>query len=61
MEHTSMAPDVLAGDISLYVEAAIRERIQDEDLVFGEPDLLNEIRDTLTRHADGMLVTTAPP
>lgn len=56
-----MAPDVLAGDISLYVEAAIRERIQDEDLVFGEPDLLNEIRDTLTRHADGMLVTTAPP
>ncbi|KAJ4266996.1 hypothetical protein NW762_003094 [Fusarium torreyae] len=55
MEHVTMTPDCLAPDIGTYTEAAIRERMQNGDLVCGDPCLLNEIRDTLTRHADGIL------
>jgi hypothetical protein len=54
IEHVPMAPVNLASDIRIYVEATVQERMRDEDLVCEDPRLLNEIRDTLTRHADGM-------
>ena len=47
MEHVSMASPGLDSDIRLYVEAALQERIQNEDLVVGDPCLLNEIKDIL--------------
>ncbi|KAH7247482.1 ankyrin repeat protein [Fusarium redolens] len=56
MEHVSMAPVNLSSDIRIYVEATVQERMRDEDLVCEDPHLLNEIRDTLTRHADGMFL-----
>ncbi|KAK4172309.1 hypothetical protein QBC36DRAFT_294484 [Triangularia setosa] len=56
IEHMSMASDGLTSDIQLYVEAAVQERIRNEDLVVGDPCLLDVIKDTLTRHADGMFV-----
>jgi len=54
MDHVSMACLGLDSDIRLYVEAALQERIQNEDLVVSDPCLLNEIKDILSRHADGM-------
>ncbi|OBS15060.1 hypothetical protein FPOA_14077 [Fusarium poae] len=56
MEHASMNPVNLASDIRIYVEASLHERMRNEDLVLGDPHLLNHIRDTLTRHADGMFL-----
>ncbi|RBA12849.1 hypothetical protein FPRO05_14071 [Fusarium proliferatum] len=55
MEHALMTPVNLAPDIRIYVEASLQERMRNEDLVLGDPCLLNHIRDTLTRHADGIL------
>jgi hypothetical protein len=54
IEHASMTPVNLASDIRIYVEASLQERMRNEDLVIGDTRLLNHIRDTLTRHADGM-------
>jgi len=54
VEHVSMASPGLSSDICLYVEAAIQERVQNEDLVVGDPRLLEHIKDALTQHADGM-------
>ncbi|KAH7190109.1 ankyrin repeat protein [Fusarium oxysporum] len=56
IEHVSMAPVNLASDIRIYVEATVQERMRDGDLVCGDTRLLNDIRDTLTRHADGMFL-----
>ncbi|KAL5585649.1 hypothetical protein FOVSG1_013341 [Fusarium oxysporum f. sp. vasinfectum] len=56
MEHVSMAPVNLASDIRIYVEATVQERMRDKDLVCEDPRLLDEIRDTLTHHADGMFL-----
>jgi len=54
VEHISMASDGVTSDIHLYVEAAVQERRRNEDLVVEDPHLLDDIKDTLTRHADGM-------
>ncbi|KAK2471615.1 hypothetical protein H9L39_16606, partial [Fusarium oxysporum f. sp. albedinis] len=56
MEHALMTPVNLASDIRIYVEASLQERMRNEDLVLGDPRLLNHIRDTLTHHADGMFL-----
>ncbi|KAI3573042.1 ankyrin repeat protein [Fusarium oxysporum f. sp. albedinis] len=56
IEHVSMAPVNLASDIRIYVEATVQERMRNGDLVCGDTRLLNDIRDTLTRHADGMFL-----
>ncbi|RKL08725.1 hypothetical protein BFJ70_g16753 [Fusarium oxysporum] len=55
IEHVSMAPVNLASDIRIYVEATVQERMRNGDLVCGDNRLLNDIRDTLTRRADGIL------
>lgn len=54
MEHASMSPVNLASDIRIYVEASLQDRVRNEDLMIADSRLLNHIRDTLTRHADGM-------
>lgn len=54
MEHLSMASDSLRSDIRLYVEAALQEGIRNKDLEVELPSLLEEIKETLTQHADGM-------
>ncbi|XWX00732.1 hypothetical protein V2A60_008753 [Cordyceps javanica] len=54
MEHISMAGDRLASDIRAYIDASIQERVQNEELVFGDPHLIIEVNDTLTQHADGI-------
>ncbi|KAK4160352.1 NACHT domain protein [Cladorrhinum sp. PSN259] len=56
IEHISMASDGVTSDIHLYVEAAVQERIQNEDLVVQDDRLRDDIKATLTRHADGMFV-----
>ncbi|KAM0541425.1 hypothetical protein ACHAPJ_013243 [Fusarium lateritium] len=58
MDHVAMAPMHITSDIRLYVEATIQERMEDRDLVIKDPNLLNEIRDTLTDQADGIEVCT---
>lgn len=54
MQQVSMACDSLTLDIRAYVDASIQERLQNEELILGEPQLLAEIINTLTQHADGM-------
>jgi hypothetical protein len=54
MEHISMSSDKIASDICLYIETTIQERIQNRDLIVGDPRLLDDIKQTLSEHADGM-------
>ncbi|KAI6747494.1 hypothetical protein HG530_015874 [Fusarium avenaceum] len=61
MEHASMTPVNLVSDIRIYVEASLQERLRNGDLVLEDPRLLNHIRDTLTRHADGILKRAIHP
>lgn len=56
MQHVSMACDSLTRDIRAYIDNSIQERLQQKDLILGDPHLLIEIINTLTQHADGMLV-----
>lgn len=52
-EHVSMT-DHITPDIKSYIDAVLNERIQNEDLIFGDNSLLLAIKETLTNHADGM-------
>lgn len=54
MQHILMVGDRIASDIRAYVDASIQERVQNEELVFGHPHLADEVKNTLTQHADGM-------
>ncbi|KFA69802.1 hypothetical protein S40285_02442, partial [Stachybotrys chlorohalonatus IBT 40285] len=54
MEHVSMTPETLTSAIGLYIEAAIQERIRNEDLIINDPSLLEDIKQRLTQHADGI-------
>jgi hypothetical protein len=54
MEQISMLSDALASDIRLYIEATLEERLENEDLVINDACLVDDIKEVLTRHADGM-------
>lgn len=54
IEHVILSPSSLLSDIHLYITATIDERIRDGDLMMEDLRLLNDIKQTLTRHADGM-------
>lgn len=54
MERIYMSSDSLLSDILIYTEASIQERLHTGELVFGDPQLLTEVCDALTQHADGM-------
>ncbi|OAA55172.1 Ankyrin repeat-containing domain protein [Cordyceps fumosorosea ARSEF 2679] len=56
MQRISMAGDCLTADIRSYVEQSIQERLQREELAFGDTELLAEVNDALTLHADGMFL-----
>ncbi|KAJ6783166.1 hypothetical protein PWT90_03737 [Aphanocladium album] len=56
IQHVSMACDSLTRDIRSYVDTSIQERLQQKELMVGDPRLLTEIIDTLTSHADGMFL-----
>lgn len=57
MRHVPMACESVTRDIRAYVDTSIQERIQQQDLILGDPHLLAEITNTLTRHGDGMCVS----
>lgn len=61
MDHVSMACDSHSSDIRIYVEATIDDRVRHKELVCGNPDLLDEIKNALSQHADGMQVTSLQP
>lgn len=54
IEHLSMASPGAKADIALYIKEALDEKIQNGDLVFGDPFLVLEVEEALTKHADGM-------
>ncbi|KAH7304083.1 hypothetical protein B0I35DRAFT_401700 [Stachybotrys elegans] len=51
-----MSPGTLSSDIGLYIEAAVQERIRNEDLMVYDPSLIDEIKERLRDHADGMFL-----
>lgn len=54
MSRVSMSCDSLMSDIRAYVDTSLQTRLENEELAFGDPHLLVEVNDALTRHADGM-------
>ncbi|KAJ3495242.1 hypothetical protein NLG97_g3533 [Lecanicillium saksenae] len=56
MQHVSMACDSLTRDIRSYINTSVQERLQQNELVLGDPHLSDEIINTLTKHADGMFL-----
>jgi hypothetical protein len=60
IENVTMASVDVDSDIALYVEEALQERMRDKDLVVGELSLVEDIKQALIKHADGMYVTASP-
>lgn len=54
MDHILMSSKSLALDIRMYIDAVIQERIRNEDLMINDPCLLENVKQTLSEHADGM-------
>lgn len=54
IERLSMASAEASADIALYIKEALNERIENGELVVGDPSLVSDIEEALTNHADGM-------
>lgn len=54
LEHLSMSCPSAQLDIATYVEGTIQEKLQCEDLIVGDPSLIEEIKQALMRGSDGM-------
>ncbi len=61
IERVSMMSVEANADIALFTEEALQERIQSRDLVVGDQSLILEIKQALTKHADGMYVDCTLP
>jgi hypothetical protein len=59
LEAVSMASGETNSDIVQYVEDALQERLQNEELMVGDKSLQKDIKDTLIKHADGMYVNSS--
>ncbi|KAK3393558.1 hypothetical protein B0H63DRAFT_491470 [Podospora didyma] len=57
IERVSMASAEANTDITLYIEEALQERTQNQDLVIRDQSLVLDIKQALVKHADGMYVT----
>jgi hypothetical protein len=55
--HVSIASSQAANDIGIYVRQVLQERVESEDFVARDQELLAEIEARLIGHADGMCVT----
>ncbi|KAH7131338.1 hypothetical protein EDB81DRAFT_845847 [Dactylonectria macrodidyma] len=56
VEHVSMSFSTAQSEIAVFVEDAINERLENEDLVVGDPDLLNQVKQALLTGADRMFL-----
>ncbi|KAJ6088339.1 hypothetical protein N7486_009600 [Penicillium sp. IBT 16267x] len=54
--HLFMSCPQAESDIVAYVEGAVQERLQSEDLIVGDPSLIEEIKKALREGADGMFL-----
>jgi hypothetical protein len=54
MEHISMKQAEESGDIRVYVEGTLGNRIAHRELIVGDEGLIEEIQTRLTQHARGM-------
>jgi hypothetical protein len=62
IERLSMASAEAKADIAVYIKEALQERVKNRDLEVGDPSLILDIEQALTKHADGMYVdrTSSP-
>ena len=58
IERVSMMSAVANADINRYAEEALEERMQNQDLVIRDQSLIVEMKQALTKHADGMYVNS---
>lgn len=54
IRHVSTASDLAKPDMAIFVEGALQSKAEDGELVLGDLSLLDEVRDRLVQHADGM-------
>lgn len=54
LEHLTLDCKSTNDDIGTYIEGFIHERLQDGELEVGDPALINEIKQALTRGSQGM-------
>lgn len=50
----STASDLAKPDMGIFVEGVLQSKAEDGELVLGDLSLLDEVRDRLVQHADGM-------
>jgi len=56
IERISMMSAGVHADINRYAEEALKERLQSQELAIRDQSLIIEMREALTKHADGMYV-----
>ncbi|KAH8893514.1 hypothetical protein GQ53DRAFT_780886 [Thozetella sp. PMI_491] len=54
--HVSMSNELAALDIKSYIDDIIQERLEEEELTVGDPDLVAEIGHALLKGANGMFL-----
>lgn len=54
IQRISTASDLARPDVGIFIEGVLQSKTEDEELVVGDMSLLEEIRDRLVQHADGM-------
>lgn len=54
IEHISMGCSSAQSEIAAFVEDTIQERLETEDLVVGDPALINDVKQALIEGAEGM-------
>jgi hypothetical protein len=54
VRHISTTSDLAKSDIGIFVEGALQSRTEDGELIVGDMSILEEVRDRLVQHADGM-------
>ncbi|KAI8659987.1 NACHT domain-containing protein [Fusarium sp. Ph1] len=58
-EHVSMGCSCGQSDISSYAISTMDTLLDDEDLYVSDPSLLDEVKEALIKHADGMFLWAA--
>jgi hypothetical protein len=56
VEHLTLNCEATDEDIATYIEGFLDEKLEDGDLIVGDPALVSDIRTALTEGAQGMYV-----
>ncbi|KAJ5219952.1 hypothetical protein N7468_009156 [Penicillium chermesinum] len=59
LSHLSMRSQLAQSDIATYINKTVDQKLRNEELIVGDNDLIEEIKDALRQGADGMMLWVA--